>query len=169
MRRQAALCLALLLAGCDASQTAQNAAGPIGGTAVGLGVAGVTANPFIAYAAGVGAQAAIESLQKYLSRRLHHGEQDNIAAKVAALEPGQSAPWRIHHIFGIDSEHGDVTVLKDIDNKLTACKNVAFTVIAGNKPDAGRGIYITSVCQESSGAWHWAEAEPAIARWGFLQ
>jgi surface antigen len=167
MRRLAAGAMLLALAGCG--QSAVNAAGPVGGAAVGLGVAGVTANPFIAYAAGVGAQAAIESLQTYLSRRLHKGEQDNIANAVATLAPGQTAPWRIHYALGIDSEHGDVTVLKDIKNPLAACKNVAFTVIAGNQPQAGRGLYITSVCRESDGAWHWAEAEPAISRWGFLQ
>jgi len=166
MRRLAAAFLVLSLTGCD---VAQNSAGPIGGTAVGLGVAGVTANPFVAYAAGVGAEAAIQSLQNYLGRRLHAGEQDNIATAVAKLAPGQSAPWRIHYIFGIDSEHGDVTVLKTIATPLTTCKNVAFTVIAGNKPDVGRGLYITSVCRESDGAWRWAEAEPATARWGFLQ
>lgn len=166
MRHLAAGLLLLSLAGCD---TAQNAAGPIGGTAVGLGVAGVTANPFVAYAAGVGAEAAIQSLQKYLGRRLHAGEQDNIATTVAKLAPGQSGPWRIHYALGIDSEHGDVTVLKTIATPLTTCKDVAFTVIAGDKPNAGRGLFITSICRESDGTWRWAEAEPATARWGFLQ
>jgi hypothetical protein len=46
MRRLAAGAMLLALAGCG--QSAVNAAGPVGGAAVGLGVAGVTANPFIA-------------------------------------------------------------------------------------------------------------------------
>ena len=164
-----AACLALLgwLSACN--ETAQNSAGPVGGAAVGLGVAGITADPFVAYAAGVGAQAAIDALQKYLSRTLHKGEQDNIASIVAALQPGQSATWKIGYIIPIDSEHGDVTVVRIIQNPLTTCKVVAFTVIAGYKANAGRGIYITSACAQSDGAWKWAEAEPAVARWGFLQ
>ncbi len=161
------LALCLLLAGCE--NAASNSAGPVGGAAVGLGVAGITANPFVAYAAGVGAQAAITSLQKYLSRKLHQGEQDNIAATVANLAPGQEAPWQISYTIPIGAEHGDVTVLSVIHSPLTTCKQVAFTVIAGHKPNAGRGVYITSACEQGDGTWKWAEAEPAVARWGFLQ
>ncbi len=160
--------LALLaLAGCG--EATQNSAGPLGGAAVGFGVSGITANPFIGYAAGIGAQAAITALQKYLSRQLHHGEQDNIAAAVARLRPGQSAPWQIHFAIPIGAEHGDVTVTRVIPSPLTVCKEAAFTVIGGKGPNAPRGIYITTACREPDGTWQWAEAEPAVARWGFLQ
>jgi len=163
--RRASLCVLLALSACAGGNTAENSAGPIGGAAVGLGVAGITADPFIAYAAGVGAQAAITALQKYLSRKLHQGEQDNIAATVAGLAPGQEAPWHIRYDIPIDGEHGDVTVLQVINSPLTVCKQVAFSVVAGN----ARAVYITSACRESDGTWKWAEAEPAAARWGFLQ
>jgi surface antigen len=153
----------LLLAGCAGAE--QNSAGPIGGAAVGLGVAGITADPFIAYAAGVGAQAGITALQKHLSRKLHQGEQDDIAATVATLAPGQSAPWHITYWLPLDAEHGDVTVVAAIASPIATCKRVAFTVING----ASRAVYITSACAESDGAWRWAEAEPATTRWGFLQ
>jgi surface antigen len=160
--------LALLaLAGCG--EATQNSAGPLGGAAVGFGVSGITANPFIGYAAGIGAQAAITALQKYLSRKLHHGEQENIAAAVALMQPGQIAPWEIHFAIPIGTEHGDVMVTRVIVSSLTVCKEVAFTVIEGNGPNAARAIYITTACRESDGTWQWAEAEPAVARWGFLQ
>ncbi len=160
--------LALLaLAGCD--DATQNSAGPLGGAAVGFGVSGLTANPFIGYAAGIGAQAAITALQKYLSRKLHHGEQETIAATVARLQPGQSAAWRLRFVIPVGEAHGDVTVTRVISSPLTVCKEVAFTVIDGKKPDAPRGIYITTACRESDGTWQWAEAEPAVDRWGFLQ
>jgi len=158
---------ALLLAGCGAG--AANSAGPIGGAAVGLGVGGITANPLVGYAAGIGAQAGITALQKYLSRDIHEGEQDNIAATVATLQPGQHAPWKIGYTIPIASEHGDVTVTRIINSALTTCKEVAFTVIDGNQPNAPRGIYITTACTHADGTWHWADAEPATARWGFLQ
>ncbi len=160
--------LALLaLAGCN--DATQNSAGPLAGAAVGFGVSGITANPFIGYAAGIGAQAAITALQKYLSRKLHHGEQETIAGTVAGLQPGQSAAWRIRFAIPIGAEHGDVTVTRLIFSPLTVCKEVAFTVVDGKKPDAPRGIYMTTACRESDGTWQWAEAEPAIGRWGFLQ
>jgi surface antigen len=155
------------LTGC--SQTAINSAGPISGAAVGIGLGGVTANPLIGYAAGIGTQAAVTALQKYLSRKLHQGEQDRIAATVAQLAPGQSAPWQIHYDVPVDAEHGDVTVTRIIANRLTTCKEAAFTVIAGKQPDAPRGIYITTACRAPDGTWKWADAEPAIARWGYLQ
>ncbi len=156
-----------LLAGCG--NAADSSAGPVGGAAVGLGVSGITTNPLIGYAAGVGAEAAITALQKYLSRKLHQGEQDRIAATVGRLAPGQTAPWQIHYDLPVDAEHGDVTVTRLIVNRLATCKEVAFTVIAGRKPYAPRGIYITTACAQPDGTWKWAEAEPAVARWGFLQ
>jgi surface antigen len=154
-----------VLSACANNSTAENSAGPIGGAAVGLGVAGITADPFVAYAAGVGAQAAITALQKYLSRKVHQGEQNDIAATAGALQPGQSAPWQIRYEIPIDREHGDLTVIKTIDSSLATCKQVAFTVIAAH----ATAIYITSVCRDSDGAWQWAQSEPAVARWGFLQ
>ncbi len=170
-RLGASTLLLAVLAGCGTAgnNAAVNSAGPVGGAVVGLGVAGATADPFIAYAAGVGAQAAITSLQKYLSRKLHQGEQDNIAAEVATLQPGQAAPWQIHYRIPIDAEHGNVTVIRVIRSPLTTCKQVAFTVIAGRKANAARAVYITSACERSDGTWKWAEAEPAVPRWGFLQ
>jgi surface antigen len=162
--------LALLsgLAGCG--NTAQQSAGPVGGAAVSLGVAGITANPLIAYAAGVGAEAGIEALENDLARVQHNGEQNNIAAKVARLRTGQSASWQIsYRVPFLLHEHGDVTVLQVLRTPLVTCKRVAFTVITGNKPDSGRGIYITTACARSDGVWKWAEAEPATERWGFLQ
>ena len=166
-----ALLLPALLEGCGAAATnaAANSAGPISGAAVGLGLGGVTANPLIGYAAGIGTQAAVTALQKYLSRKLHQGEQDNIAAAVGQMQPGQTAPWKISYKIPIGSEHGDVTVTRLIANPLTMCKEAAFTVVAGHKPTAPRGIYITTACLQSDGQWKWAEAEPAVSRWGFLQ
>ena len=171
--RRAALALLVpaVLQGCSAAVTnaAVGSAGPISGAAVGLGLGGVTANPLIGYAAGVGTQAAVTALQKYLSRKLHEGEQDNIAAAVGRMQPGQSAPWKISYEIPIGSEHGDLIVTRLIANPLTTCKEAAFTVVAGHKPDAPRGIYITTACLQSDGQWKWAEAEPAVTRWGFLQ
>jgi hypothetical protein len=161
-----------LLSGCaGASSAAVSSAGPVSGALVGIGLGSVTANPFIAYAAGVSTQAAVTALQKHLSRKLQQGEQDNITAQVARLQPGQTAAWKIHYAvpFVGPDEHGDVTVTQVETTPLVVCKDVAFTVIAGKQADAKRAIYLTSACAETDGAWKWAEAEPAVSRWGFLQ
>ena len=159
----------LALGACSENNPAVTSAGPVSGAAVGIGLGGITANPLIGYAAGIGTQAAVTALQKYLSRKLHQGEQDNIAKIVSRLPVGESAPWRIHYEIPIGNEHGDVTVTREISSPLTACKQVAFTIITSYKPGAIRPVYVTSACEESDGTWKWAEAEPAVARWGFLQ
>jgi surface antigen len=100
-----------------------------------------------------------------LSRRLHQGEQDSIATAVGRLQQGQSAPWQIKYILSFDNENGDMTVIDTINSKLAVCKQVAFTVIATH----ATAIYVTSACRDSDGIWKWAQAEPAVSRWGFLQ
>jgi len=167
--RRRALGILLALAACSENNPAVTSAGPVSGAAVGLGLGGITANPLIGYAAGIGTEAAVTALQKYLSRKLHQGEQDNIAKTVAHLNVGHSAPWKIHYDIPIGNEHGDVTVTRLIASPLTICKQVAFTIITSSQPGAIRPVYVTSACRQSDGTWKWAQAEPAVARWGFLQ
>jgi surface antigen len=155
----------LLLPGCSSLLTQSAGAGV---AAAGVSNA-LTTNSAVTAGIGLGAQAGITALQKYLSRRLHQGEQDNIAAAVAKLRPGQEAAWKIAYRIPIANEHGDVTVTRIIKTPLTICKEVAFTVIDGNAPSSPRGLYITSACAQPDGTWKWAQAEPATARWGFLQ
>ncbi len=163
------LAILLLVAACSENNVAVTSAGPASGAAVGLGLGAVTANPLIGYAAGIGTQAAVTALQKYLSRKLHQGEQDNIARVVAGLGVGQTAPWRIHYEIPIGNEHGDVTVTRVMSSPLTTCKEVVFTIITTTRPGAVRPVYVTSACRQDDGVWKWAEAEPAVERWGFLQ
>ena len=81
---------------------------------------------------------------------------------------GQTAPWKIEHDIPIGNEHGDVTVVSMLDNRLARCKEVVFTVIDGDKPDAPRGTFVTTACAQGQ-TWKWAQAEPATERWGTLQ
>jgi len=169
LRLTAALAVPILLAACSENSAVVTSAGPASGAAVGIGLGAVTANPFIAYAAGVGTQAAITALQKYFSRKVHQGEQDNIALAVGRMQPGQEAAWQIHFDLPIGDAHGDVSVTRVIASPLTTCKEAAFTIITSKNPAAPRPVYITTACQESDGGWQWAQAEPATERWGFLQ
>jgi hypothetical protein len=142
--------------------------GAASGAVVGVATGAGTTNPVVGYAAGIATQAAVDSLVKYVSRKRQQNEQDAIAATVGRLAPGQTAPWKIEHDIPIGNEHGDVTVVDAIANALTACKEVVFTVIDGDKPDSPRGMFVTTACAQD-GVWKWAQAEPAIERWGTLQ
>ena len=155
-----ALGLVLMLAGCKSI-------GAISGAAVGIATGTGTTNPVVGYAAAVGTQAAVDALVNYIARKRQQGEQDEIAAVVGHLAVGETAPWRIDHDIPIGDEHGNVTVVADIENALTQCKQVAFTVIADDEPDAPRGTYVTSACAQGA-RWKWAQAEPSALRWGFL-
>jgi pectate lyase len=126
-----------------------------------------SANPALGYAVGIGTKAAVDSLQRYISRKRQQAEQDQIAAAVGTLPVGQGTTWQIRHKIPVGNQHGYVTVVRDIPNALAPCKEVVFTVLTGNA-DSHRGYYTTTACQQG-GRWKWALAEPATARWGFLQ
>jgi hypothetical protein len=150
-----------LLPGCT---SIGSIAGAVTGAASGSG----SANPALGYAVGIGTKAAVDSLQRYISRKRQQAEQDQIAAAIGALPVGQGTTWRIRHKIPLfDDQHGYVTVVRDIPNALAPCKEVIFTVIAGKTPGAPKGFYATTACQQGAG-WKWAMAEPATPRWAFL-
>lgn len=152
--------LVLLLAGCKSI-------GAISGAAVGIAAGTGTTNPLVGYAVAVSTQVAVDELVNYIARKRQQGEQDAIAAVVGQLAVGETAAWNIEHDIPIGNEHGDVTVAALIDNALAPCKQVVFTVIDGDGPDASRGVFVTSACAQGE-KWKWAQAEPSILRWGFL-
>ena len=84
-------------------------------------------------------------------------EQDEIAATAGALPVGGSAPWHIEHTVPIDNEHGDLTVLRDIDTPLVDCREILFTVRAEKQAHP----FITRLCRQDD-HWKWADAEPAV-------
>jgi hypothetical protein len=155
------LTLPVLLAAC-------NSIGAISGAVVGVAAGGATTNPLVGYAVGVGTQATVDEAVKYVMRKRQQAEQDEIAAVIAPLPVGQTAAWKINHDLPFGNEHGNVTVLRNIDNALTTCKEVVFTVIDGDTADAPRSRFVSSACRQQDG-WKWAAAEPAVTRWGFLQ
>ncbi len=159
MRRAAALAGAvLLLGGCTSGAQ-------LTGIATG-GVAGVaTASPAVGYLVGIGTAVAADGLFKWFGRTRTHAEQQAIAATAGSLRQGDAAPWHIDHLVPIGDEHGEVRVLRVIDTKLAQCRDLVFSV--ADQPHPPRW-YATSICRAADG-WHWALAEPAVARWRFLQ
>jgi len=154
--------LLLLLPGCTDL-------GAIAGAATGAASGTGSANPALGYAVGIGTKAAVDALVHYIARSRRRAEQDQIAAAVGVLAPGQSAPWRIRHAIPVGDAHGDVTVVRDIANPLAPCKEVVFTVVAGDdRPNGPHGYYATTACRHGE-RWKWALAEPSTSRWGVLQ
>ncbi len=152
----------LLLAAC---QSGSGTTAELTGLATG-GVAGAaTANPAIGYAVAIGTAAGADAALKWYGRSRQHSEQQAIADVAAALATGDAAPWRVRHLIPYGNEHGQVRVVRVIDTPLVQCREIVFSVEDAPTPPAW---YATSICRADSG-WHWALAEPAVERWGYLQ
>ena len=148
----------LLLGGCSST-------GEIVGVVTGAAAGGATANPAVGFGVAVATAAAADYATKIVAKSWHGGEQDAIATTAAPLPVGASAPWRIVHFVPIGDEHGELQVVRRIENPLAPCKQVLFSVVAGKRPP---DWYSVDICQDTQG-WKWASAEPAVARWGYLQ
>jgi hypothetical protein len=159
--RPALLAIAFVLGGCSSISSI---------VAVGAGAAagGASVNPAVGYAVAVGVAAGADYGIKWYGRTTQGAEQDAIAAVAAPLDPGQSGTWRIRHTIPIDNEAGELRVVRLIRNPLADCNQVVFSVVAGGGADQTRVWYSADICRQGS-AWKWASAEPAVARWGFLQ
>lgn len=142
-------------------------AGSITGVVAGGVAGGATANPAVGYAVGLGVKVAATAVFQYVGRVRQHAEQDAIAAAAGPLPDGTSAAWKIEHDIGLfDDKNGSVTVVRTIANPIAECREIAFSVKADKpNPDAR---YLTTICKQARG-WTWAEAEPAVERWGYLQ
>jgi hypothetical protein len=156
--RVAALLLLLGLGGCTA-------AGNIVGVIVGAAAGGATGNPAIGFGVGVATAAVSDYAIKRVSRDWHTTEQDAIAATAGSMAPGATGPWVVKHSLPFGGEHGQLQVVRQIDNPLAPCKQVLFSI---EEDKTSPAWYSVDVCQQQSG-WKWASAEPAVERWGFLQ
>jgi len=146
-----------LLAGCKSVPA-------VAGAASGAATGAVTGNPGVAIAVGVLVQAVVDEAVKRWGRIRQGAEQDEIAATAGALPVGGSAPWQIAHTVPVGDEHGDLTVLRDIETPLVNCREILFTV----REDQQAHPFVTRLCKQDD-HWKWADAEPAVPRWGFLQ
>jgi hypothetical protein len=159
--------LLLALSGCGSLLSATTA--DVAGIASAGVASAVTKTPAVATGIGLGIGAAGTAALEYAERRVHHAEQDQIAAAAGPLAPGQVAPWRVVHTVPIEAdEHGEVTVTGQTGGTGMRCKGIVFSVAQreNGKPDPA--FYTASICG-TEGKWRWATAEPATDRWGSLQ
>lgn len=156
------LALAGLLGGCSS-------VGAISGAVAGASTGAVSANPVIGYATAVAVNAGVSALQKHIARVRDRKAQNHIAEAAGLLAPGQTTSWKVAYIIPFfANHHGELQILRNIDTPLTTCKQVLFTFDTGKPPHLHRTPFTTDICHDTEG-WKWAEAEPAIARWGYFQ
>jgi hypothetical protein len=158
---------AIPLAGCGSVLTE--------GTATGAGIAGagiagaITRNATVGAAIGLGVGALADTGLKYVERRQHRSEQDEIAAVAGPLPIGGSASWHIEHDVPIENdEHGDVVAARALGGEAFACKEIVFSVDRVEDKQPARAFYTATICRDGD-LWKWATAEPATERWGGLQ
>ncbi len=133
------------------------------------GVAGsATGNPAVGFAVGVAVDAGATYAIRYYGRSRQGAEQDAIAQVAGQLPIGTEAAWKIEHAIPISDEHGKLRVIRRIDSPLTVCKEIAFSVDEGRGAKLQRSWFTSDICKQAA-TWKWASAEPAVARWGFLQ
>jgi hypothetical protein len=167
--------LGLMLAtGVAASCVFLSGCGSIGaaaGAAAGVSTGVVTSNPAIGFGVGIAVQAATDEAVQRLMKRLHSDQQIAIATTAGDLPIGDTKPWRVKHTLPVENGHGDVRVLREFSNALATCREFAFSVADGDKPDAHEDWFLAQACKgnDNSGGWKWASAEPAVERWGNLQ
>jgi hypothetical protein len=158
VRRAALPLLALTLL------TSCKSIGDIAGVAAAAGSGSASANPAVGIAVGIAARSAVDMLVDYIVRRRHGAEQDAIATTAGAIPIGTTHAWVIHHTIPIGDEHGELEPVREFTTPLTTCREIAFTVVDGKQ----RTLLTTTLCRDGP-VWRWAQAEPAVARWGFLQ
>jgi len=145
----------LLLGGCSLISAGA-------GVAAGSGAAAATGNPVIGYAVGLGVRAGTDEVVKFYVRVRQTGEQDAIAEVAGEAPLGETKHWEIRHTIPIGNTKGTLSVVGEIPNKLARCREVMFLTEDETSP------FVTQICHDSD-RWHWAAAEPAVARWGNLQ
>ena len=148
---------AAMLGGCAAVSD-------VAGLAAGGGAGAATANPAVGIAVGVGVRAGVEEVRQYVVRRRQQGEQDAIADAAGEAPLGEPRPWQIRHAIPIGNARGELAVVREYTTPLTTCREVVFSVEDGDR----LSLFTTSLCRQAT-RWKWAAAEPAVARWGFLQ
>lgn len=145
------------LAGCSSI-------GAIAGIGAAAGAGAGSANPAVGIAVGIAVESAVDALSDYLDRRRHQGEQDAIAEVAGATPIGAARPWEIRHTIPYGNERGELTPVREFETPLTTCREIAFTVVDGDERD----LLTTTLCRHGA-VWLWAQAEPSVERWGFLQ
>jgi hypothetical protein len=157
----------LSMAGC--SSLLQQGSGAVAGVAGAAIASGVTTDPTVVTAIGVGVQSLAQAGVQRWQRAVHTVEQDQIASIAGTLAPGEVASWSVAHPIPIEpSGRGEVTVSRVVGAKALDCREIVFSVEQPATAESARAFYVAMICRDGT-RWKWASAEPATERWGSLQ
>lgn len=159
MRLAAPMAAAAILAGCA---SAQNVSSSVAGFGVGAIVGGITANPFIAVAVGVAAEAGAREGAAYLQRRRVRKIHNTIAGVAGPLAVGEREYWAATTDVPPSGYWGQVQVIRDLGSQIP-CREVLFTV-----EDDDPSYFVAIICKGTEG-WRWAVSAPSTERWDGLQ
>ncbi len=167
MYARVGLLLLLALSGCGSLIT-EGTSTVAGVTGAATGAA-ITHNATVAAAIGLGVNSAADEGLRYVERRVHRTEQNDIARVAGPLPVNAVAAWSTSHTLPIESDqHGQVVVSREFGGLGFRCKEIVFSVDDQTKHGLERAFYTTTICQDGAD-WRWASAEPSTARWGGLQ
>src|ERR1700722_7961508 len=145
----------VLLSGCSSI-------GAAAGAVAGVSTGAVTSNPAIGFGVGIAVQAATDEAVNRLMKRLHSDQQIAIATIAGDIPIGDTKPWRVKRTLPVENGHGDVRVLREFSSALATCREFAFSVADGDKPDAHQDWFLAQACKGNDiSCWKWASAEPA--------
>ena len=151
---------AAFLAGCSS-------VGPLTGAAAGIASGTVTANPAVAYGVAVSVNAATDASIKYATRKWAASEQDALATAVGRLSDSTpSLNWSLERMMGVTQAHGQVVLVRTFTTPLATCREAILTVQEAGAPKTAPGAGYTIYACQNGNAWQWANAEPAVPRWG---
>lgn len=136
------------------------------GAASGVAGSAFTANPAVGYAIGISMQAATNATVKYVMRTWTHEQQQLMADIAGTLPLNQSHSWEVSRMIPYGNERGQLQVVREINNALTSCREVLFSIEPGDSGPVTS--YITAIC-ENEGQWAWATVDPSVNRWWGLQ
>ena len=157
-RLTAVLLILSSVAGCAAVSD-------ITGAVAGLASGAATGNPAVGIGVGIAVRAGTYGLLDRVARTRQRKEHDAIAAAVGETGVGETRPWAVDQRV-VGDAHWEVRVMRVIETPLARCKEVAFSVVEGER--ATPAWFTTTAC-EHGGEWRWAVAEPAVERWVNLQ
>lgn len=145
--------------------------GGLAGTVAGIATGSFTSNPAIGVAVSVSVKSATDAGIRKLLRSWHRDEQDEIAALAGTMQEGEVQPWQVRHKIPYGNNQGEIQITRSMVTPLASCKEVMFTVTearaAAPADNSPRSWFTAQVCLQENG-WKWANAEPAVERWGSL-
>ncbi len=121
----------------------------LSGAVAGVSTGAVTSNPAIGFGVGIAVQAATDEAVNRLMKRLHSDQQIAIATTAGDLPIGETKPWRVKHTLSVKNGHGDVRVLGKFSSALATCREFAFSVADGGKPDAHQDWFLAQACKDN--------------------